>query len=491
MPDPVYTDIHCHPELKTFLSANVESERFDCWHNISLSNPNPSTNLNLLALIDRLLLGNILESQSSLRQLNTTSGTIAISGLYALEKAMVNGDLINLLGGHVNLVKVAWILKRLNINKIIDYDLMKRISSPQTSYFVMFKEVRDHLLNSRTINPGYNLMDKIGDYDPNKLNLILTIEGGHNLFNNTAGSGYNGEARSNLKTLKMSGNRYLSLSLAHVERNPLCAHAYGIKLLHHDDFMPVGCGISPLGKEIIDEALKQPKRILIDIKHMSLESRKQFYDILEREYISERIPILISHGGVTGVSWDNKPVVCRKKYREWRKVRYFQPKGLMGTKFNPWSINLYDEEIKKIVESDGLIGLNLDERILGTKQKRRGERVEYFSPEEFSRHDFRLQLLRSIYAWGMIEIPSQQERHVRQIETGLAIQLIEYLRNIIMNPYRMSDFDECTYNCRKLYRVAAITVLISDKGIKHLCNNILHIVKVAGNVGLETCLHWF
>ena len=37
---------------------------------------------------------------------------------------LVNGDLINLLGSHVNLVKVAWILKRLNIIKKIDYDLM-------------------------------------------------------------------------------------------------------------------------------------------------------------------------------------------------------------------------------------------------------------------------------------------------------------------------------------------------------------------------------
>ncbi len=156
-----------------------------------------------------------------------------------------------------------------------------------------------------------------------------------------------------------------------------------------------------LGNEVIKEALKEPERILIDIKHMSLEARKQYYEFL-KEIIVRRISrYLISHGGVTGVSWDNKPVVCRKKYRDWIKVRYFKPKGLMRTKFNPWSINLYDEEIKKIVDSNGLIGLNLDERILGAKQKRPGERVEYFSPEEFNDRDFRLQLLKSICSLEM------------------------------------------------------------------------------------------
>ncbi len=38
---------------------------------------------------------------------------------------------------------------------------MKRISLPQTSYFAMFIEDQDHLLNSQTINPGYKLMKKI------------------------------------------------------------------------------------------------------------------------------------------------------------------------------------------------------------------------------------------------------------------------------------------------------------------------------------------
>ncbi len=470
MPDPPFIDIHCHPDIKTFLSADNESRRPNCW---------PKLNLNrLFQLIDRVLLDNSLGSQSSLSQLNNVRGTIALPGLYALETAMVNGDFINLLGFNVNLKTIACKLQQTN-NNIIDCDLLNRISSPQSSYFSLFKETRTHLLNSITINPGYNLMNNIEDYDAGMLNLIFNIEGGHNLFDSTSDSSRYGDVISRLSYLK-SEHRYLYMSLAHVERNPLCTHAYGMKILHHNDFMPVDCGITPLVKEVIKEALSQPNRILIDIKHMSLEARKQYYNILESDYNSEGIPILISHGGVTGVSWDNKPVSCRKKYREWMKVRYFKPKGLMGTNFNPWSINLYDEEIKKIVESDGLIGLNLDERILGAKQKKRAERVEYFSPEEFNRSDFGLQFFRSIFALDWYEVPSQEELNTSEIR----IQVIEILRDIIMNPDIIRDIDGLNQRIDVLYsRLQRITVPISDKGIKHLCNNILHIVKVAGNDG--------
>jgi microsomal dipeptidase-like Zn-dependent dipeptidase len=470
MPNPDFTDIHCHPELKTFLSADVEVQRLNCWQSPILPV--------LLKAIDRILLGNILESQYSLNQLRTFNGTIFLAGLYSLEKAMVNGDLINLLGTNVDLVKVAGLLQLLGYPGIIDDTLTERISLPQTSYFQVFNEVQTHLLKSSTINPGYNLMKKIEDYDPNSLNLILCIEGGHNLLSNAPGINLRNDVLANLGVLKASDHHYLYMSLTHVECNPLCTHAYAIQFLHHKDFMPSGHGITPLGIDVIAEALKRPNRILIDIKHMSLESRKQYYSLLQRDYRLQHIPILISHGGVTGVSWDNKPVVCWKKSDGCIKVRYFRPKGAMKTRFNPWSINLYDEEIKIIVESDGLIGLNLDERILGAKQKRQGKRIEYFSPEEFNRHNFKKQLLKSIFAWEPFEILTEEEPETRELE----IRLLEYLRNIITDYPHINNYQEMLNEIDRLYHRLQAPVL-TEKGVKHLCNNILHIIKVAGDDG--------
>ncbi len=44
--------------------------------------------------------------------------------------------------------------------------------------------------------------------------------------------------------------------------------------------------------------------------------------------------------------------------------------------FNPWEINLSDEELVRIFESDGIVGLNLDERILSGYKLNRTMREE-------------------------------------------------------------------------------------------------------------------
>ena len=73
----------------------------------------------------------------------------------------------------------------------------------------------------------------------------------------------------------------------------------------------------------------------------------------------------------------------KKTRRGFTKVSYKKPKGhVEGTLFNPISINLYNEDIKEIIQSNGLMGLILDERILGAgggmvnpEIKKNGERV--------------------------------------------------------------------------------------------------------------------
>jgi microsomal dipeptidase-like Zn-dependent dipeptidase len=63
-------------------------------------------------------------------------------------------------------------------------------------------------------------------------------------------------------------------------------------------------------------------------------------------------------------------------------VTYVRPDGhLQETGFNPWSINLYDEDIAEILTSGGIIGLSLDQRILGAGKLAREKmsRAETFS----------------------------------------------------------------------------------------------------------------
>jgi microsomal dipeptidase-like Zn-dependent dipeptidase len=474
MGNPPYIDIHVHPDIKTFLTAYEERNRLKCWNSVNLTH--------LIKLIDKILLGRILESQSNLNQLNHSSGAIAMVGLCALEKAMIKGDLVRILGFHINLLTIAKILKFRNRNDIINYELLKSISSWSYYYNTQFKKEEHHLIESKNVSAGYKPLSKINEYDPNRLNIIFTIEGGHNLFNNTFGFNYKQQVLENLLDLKRSNNPYLFISLAHLARNKLATHAYGMKLLHDRRFKPVGFGIRSLGKKVIREALRRPYRILIDIKHLSLESRKQYYNILKTEYAGENIPIIASHVGVTGVSYNKMPVVkCTRCWR-WKKVRYCKPEGIPGsqTEFNPWSVNLYDEEIKTIVDSNGLIGLSLDERILGAKQHRSVQLIEYFSTREFRCSNIR---------HSRIDCGQEQESPNSNLEQQIdAIE--EWLRNIIhefiTNRQQIHDLEQQLNEIEATYdQLQAQLEQTEDNGIKHLCNNILHIVKVAGSRALK------
>jgi microsomal dipeptidase-like Zn-dependent dipeptidase len=258
------------------------------------------------------------------------------------------------------------------------------------------------------------------------LNIVLSIEGGHNLFGKIAHNN-NVDARvmRHFKKLKTGKRRYFFFGPAHLERNPLCTHAYGMKIIDDERFNPDGdsYGISDLGKRIIKKSLENPKRILIDTKHMSLVSRLQYYEMLKSDEL-EDVPIIMSHAGVTGVSYNSMPIEKCELTGKWFKVQYYKPAGLMRTTFNPWSINLYDEEIPIIIASNGIIGMNLDERILGTKQHTEEERTEYFSRKDFLDY------------WS--QVPNNNGTNKRRRR------------------------------------------FIHQGDVKHLCNNILHIVKIGG-----------
>ena len=159
--------------------------------------------------------------------------------------------------------------------------------------------------------------------------------------------------------------------------------------------------------------------IYLDVKHMDLKARFQYYQYIDSVNTIRKaqgktlIPIIASHIGLSG---KKRPVAMatglhplRDSYEElifgqtfykiqanerdqfWRaytqslkpsdRVMYFgglpqdAEKSLnpfQGTAnyntlnwFYPWGINFCDDEVKAIYDSDGIIGLNLDRRILG------------------------------------------------------------------------------------------------------------------------------
>lgn len=129
--------------------------------------------------------------------------------------------------------------------------------------------------------------------------------------------------------------------------------------------------IEPLGLKLIDALLdnKNGRRILIDIKHMNVRSRRHFYQLLGSKYADQNIPIVASHGAMTFTNYPNTDTD---------------------------EINLYNEEVIKIAESRGIFGVQLDARRL--KKGRYGSVRRGVKNGEDKRF-----LKRSFYVWRQVE----------------------------------------------------------------------------------------
>ena len=113
-------------------------------------------------------------------------------------------------------------------------------------------------------------------------------------------------------------------------------------------------GFTPLGREVLDLMLdrKQGRRILIDTKHMSVATRKEFYGYIrrKREVEGDQIPIIHSHAAVNG--WATLEQAADKTDNNELDEGQF---------FSRWQINLTNEDILETYDSDGLIGVVLHE----------------------------------------------------------------------------------------------------------------------------------
>ncbi|MTI30826.1 membrane dipeptidase [Xanthovirga aplysinae] len=398
-----HIDIHCHSILKSFLG---KEEKTDSWSSYKAQ---PE------------IFFNILNSQSSFSQLKKGAVKLVVVVLHCVEREVLRNWYARF---------VARIVGR------YDIPFLRDIINKKYSYRQLLDMQIEHLRKIK----GIKVINSIEEYEPDKnhLHVIASIEGAHNLYGKDSKSRENKDeiVLRNFSHYKKQGNpRLFYITPAHLVDNVLCTHAYAMKIIKDPTYMPKGCGLTSTGKRFIRNALenKTGKPVLIDIKHMSLQSRLEYYQ-LRREEFPDR-PIIATHMGVTGISYKNIPVssFTHSQGEDFVGVDYLIPKGLGGTTFNPWSINLYDEDIEEIILSKGLIGIILDQRILGLSINRK----EYFSAEEFQNHYIH---------WMNLEADKQ---NVRQ-----GIDLIKLI----------------TEKSQSIWH------------LKYLCNNILHIVKVGERI---------
>ena len=397
-----FFDFHLHPSFKPYLSSPEPSRRVDCWE--YLESP----------------IG-IIRSQSCLDQMEKGQIGVAVSAIYAMERPMTSSFLIEHLAPKLTVLH----------DEMLDHPCY-------SNYMEYIREEIEHLKKSQGANGRtFNIINSIDEAEEGKMNLILALEGGHALEQ------FNTDVVDNLRLLKQGADRFLYLTFVHMTQYPLACHAYGMKLIKgNNQFKPNGFGITGLGKEVIDVAYdeSQGRRILIDVKYMSVVARHKFYQY-RKEKGYDKIPIVATHMGFTGISKSREAIIKQfkkpaKRSGNFIEVNYERPKGIgkglfNKTFFNPWSINLFDEDITEILDSGGLIGLSLDQRIMGSQEVQ----GEFFSAQEFN-------YILSGY---------KDETHEEPVAAG-----------------ELSDEEERDRE------------LNERKHLRHLCNNILHAVKIGG-----------
>ncbi|WP_316738501.1 membrane dipeptidase [Pedobacter aquatilis] len=359
-----YFDLHCHPGLKTLFQPQNGTQKSP-WENLE---PHDG------------IIGNILESQSSLKMLTQTNGfSLVCITLHPPEVGMIDQVIISL----ASLLGFPRLLSRKRLDQMISQECL---------YQQVFYEELKNLTNlpldqyGKPIPKNIRFLkrgEKIDNNSPNTLQVIFNIEGGHSLYDQKNKVKDIQAVKQNLTNFLDNENyKTLYITPTHLTPNQFITHCYGNKILSKGRLLPKGIGITQYGKELIDHAYR--KDILIDVKHMSLVSRQIFYQY-RKKYHPDK-PIIASHVGMTGKYWkffrDYYPFNKEKSYGF--KATTSAIKGcLANTQYYPLSINLYFEDLREILNSKGLIGISLDVRILGGQIPFNNEIKEFFSLEEF------------------------------------------------------------------------------------------------------------
>ena len=378
MDDFIFFDIHCHPVVKTLFRP--ENSPLPVWEPIK----------------PRLKVPDGVESQSALDQIcitNNMQGTkmnLLCFTRNAIERGMTDQGLL--------------FVASFIYPEYLDLKILIQIAHRANSYDWQLSREWGNLIkippDGQFANQQLHFLKSISEYvdAEDTLYLSFNIEGGH-IFNQS-GKICEDISIINIKTkldeIQKECPIIFYFTPTHLTPNNLITHAYGNKILSNKPFIPRSFGICETGKLLIEELYSRD--ILVDVKHMSLISRQEFYDLHNASW--QHMPIIASHVGFTGLSWKNLAARIRPVCRgiDFVKIEQEATHGRImidifdpvtktlnsgNTRFNPNSINLYDEDIENILLSGGLIGIIFDVRILGAEIK--DTVTEFLSKQEYEK----------------------------------------------------------------------------------------------------------
>ncbi len=435
-----YFDFHVHPTLKCMFSeANAKTSP---WVDIDVKK---------IPWVLRWCteFEYILGTQADLRVLNENKADLVCVAIFVPERGMTNNALI---------LQQA----KGTLHPYLNYERLQKINNEVLKpYPDLVNEDLDVLLNAKR----FGITDKevvpltkgveFNPDDASKTYVVFSVEGLHSLSPTLDKTKINCDTILNNLDEVRAKLPVISINITHLEQYPFINQAYGIQFVSDEDFRPTGDRISNDGLKIIRHCYEN--NILIDIKHQSLATRRMFIEKVRTwpEFQNILQPLVCTHAGFTGISYNDIPDYINYQKMDGKNYSYLlwgKPKkyGMLDfmMAFNPSSINLYDEDILAIIQSGGMIGLNMDKRILG-----------------YSEADSRTA--------NMDELAFEEE-YISNAETDV------YLTKHVVGS-KLSD----AY-CITTQQVLQGGVVNPDLSFYHLCHfmqHILHFIKIAQQTG--------
>lgn len=373
-----FTDVHMHASLKPFNSRSVA--KYSLWEQIDH---------NCEGKISNLFLNGSKEvpktSQCNLEGLIKGNVRVAYLSLTPLEKEMMDPKFLDQQKKRLTTMAC--------ISGIENCDLVKKEET--LNYYEDFVQNVEYIQDGE--HQPYYIAGKAYSYevarngqhlasmvkDPLKVALVLNVEGGHTLGLSLDPEDVSGTTEyeifylqnvdrlKGIRPIREGASKYLeypvlSINLNHFFWNGLCGHARtfnGTQTFVFSAGKGVDDGMTALGEKVVEKLLDNTngRRVLVDIKHMSLASRVWYYDYLKKlREQGDTVAIFSSHSTVAGLSVNSKEYLSKDNKGK-NKNSYL----------NGWTISLSDEDIREIYLSKGLIGIMLDKyRLIGDLAKK-------------------------------------------------------------------------------------------------------------------------
>jgi microsomal dipeptidase-like Zn-dependent dipeptidase len=340
----------------------------------------------------------------------------------------------------LNPIERGFFMSRLGLGKLADsiYDLVTMIGEKKVDFiqrnsddfnelcceYEFYRQLHDKQLTIYGQNVRYRLTSEYNDIVNNQnerneiISVVFSIEGAYTFSNNNRKKPVHNQVLSNIDKIKKWKYPPLFVTLCHHFYNHYAGHAASLPFilrLFISQKNGINTGIKNLGKEVIQRLLSNEngRRIYIDIKHMSRKSRKEYYKLLKNNYRTESIPIIVSHGALNGYER-----VGDFTNRHTRKGNHL---------FKKSDINFCDDEIIMIAKSNGILGLQIDDRMITTIWEKL--KIIFFCPGKKNKLRKRAKLVwnhikyiaelldeKGLYAWGITAIGTDFDGMVNPID---------------------------------------------------------------------------